>query len=101
MNLKQKIINELQFDGFPDLKFLFSEEVLNIAPELLEEFLETDKQKFEDFLKVENKDLTFDSFEDESNLDYFWSLLNHLQGVDNVEKIRKIVDDFRPILQDF
>lgn len=101
MNLKQKIINELQFDWFPDLKFLFSEEVLNIAPELLEEFLEIDKQKFEDFLKIENKDLTFESFEDESLLDYFWSLLNHLQGVNNIEKIRKIVEDFRPKLQDF
>jgi hypothetical protein len=61
------------------LKFLFSDEVLAIAPKLLEEFLEIDKQKFEDFIKVENKELTFDSFEDESNLDFFWSLLNHLQ----------------------
>lgn len=101
MELKQKLINELQSDGFPDLKFIYSDEILDIAPQMLEEFLEIDKQKFEDFLKIENKDLTFDSFEDESNLDYFWSLLNHLQGVDNVEKIRKIVDDFRPTLQDF
>jgi len=101
MQLKEKVINELKKDSFPDLDFLYSEEVLNMAPELLEELLEIDKQKFEDFLKIENNDLTFDSFEDESLLDYFWNLLNHLQSVENTEKIRKIVEDFRPKLQDF
>ncbi len=101
MNLKEKIIQQLQFEGFPDLKFLFSNEVLDISPKLLEEFLEEDMQKFEDFLMIENKNLTFDLFEDESNLDYFWSLLNHFQNIENTEKIRKIIEDFRPKLQDF
>lgn len=98
---KQKIITELQRDWFPDLKFIFSDDALNEAPELLEELLEEDKQIFEEFLKIENKDLTFDSFEDESCLDYFWSLLNHFQGIENTEKIRKIIETFRPKLQDF
>ena len=101
MELKQKILNELKNDWFPDLKFLFSEEVLNLAPELLEELLEEDKQEFEKLLKIQNEDLTFESFEDESSLDYFWSLLNHLQNIENTEKIRKIIEDFRPKLQDF
>ena len=101
MELKQKLINELQKEWFPDLRFIYSDEILNIAAKLLEEFLEIDKQNFEDFMKIENKDLTFESFEDESLLDYFWSLLNHLQWVDNTEKIRKIIEDFRPQLQDF
>jgi hypothetical protein len=83
------------------LKIIFSEECLDEAPELLEELLEEDKQIFEEFLKIENKDLTFDSFEDESYLDYFWSLLNHFQNIENTEKIRKIIEDFRPKLQDF
>lgn len=101
MNLKQKLINELEKEWFPDLNFVFSDEILDIAPIILDEFLEIDKQKFEDFLKIENKDLIFESFEEESNLDYFWSLLNHLQSVENTEKIRKIIEDFRPKLQDF
>ncbi|MDP2395740.1 MAG: hypothetical protein Q8S84_04975 [bacterium] len=83
------------------MKFIFSDEILDIATKMLDEFLEIDKQKFEDFLKIQNKDLKFESFEDESNLDYFWSLLNHFQSVENTEKIRKIVEDFRPKLQDF
>jgi hypothetical protein len=63
--------------------------------------LEEDKQEFEKLLKIQNEDLTFESFEDESSLDYFWSLLNHLQNIENTEKIRKIIEDFRPKLQDF
>ncbi len=101
MELKLKLIEELEKEWFPDLKFIFSNEILDIAPQMLEEFLEIDKQKFEDFLKIENTDLIFESFEDESNLDYFWSLLNHFQSVENTDKIRKIVEDFRPKLQDF
>ena len=100
-NIKDRVLDELKRDDFPNLKFLFSEEVLNIAPELLEELLEEDKIKFEELLKIENKDLTFESFEEESSLDYFWSLLNHFQNIENTDKIRKIIEDFRPKLQDF
>jgi Zn-dependent oligopeptidase len=34
-------------------------------------------------------------------LDYYWSLLNHLENVDSNEKVRKIIETFRPKLQDF
>ncbi len=101
MKLKQKVINELNKNTFPNLKFLFSEEVLDISLELLNEFLEEDKKKFKELLKIENKDLVFESFENESKLDYFWSLLNHYQNIENTIKIRKIIEEFRPKLQDF
>jgi len=101
MNLKEKIISELKNKKFPDLKFLFSNEVLNMASEILEQELENEKVKFDDFLKLENSSLTFDSFEDESILDYFWSLLNHLESVDSSEELRNIIETFRPKLQDF
>ena len=101
MKLKQKVINELEKDTFPDLKLLFSDEVLDISLELLNKFLDEDKKKIKELLEVQNKDLVFDSFEDESKLDYFWSLLNHYQNIENTEKIRKIIEEFRPKLQDF
>eukprot|EP00493_Phyllostaurus_siculus_P013299 UN13496 len=47
------------------------------------------------------KKFTFDSFEDEGLLDYYWSLLNHYQNVNNNDQMRKIIEDFRPELQDF
>jgi len=101
MNLKERIISELKNKNFPDLKFLFSSEVLEIATEILESELENEKVKFYDFLKLENSSLTFDSFEDESILDYFWSLLNHFESVESSDKVRNIIENFRPKLQDF
>jgi len=32
---------------------------------------------------------------------YFWSLLNHLENVDTNDKVRDIIENFRPKLQDF
>lgn len=101
MTQKEKIIQELKNKNFPDLKFLFSNEVLDMASEILEQELENEKVKFEDFLKLENSSLTFDSFEDESILDYFWSLLNHFESVESSDKVRDIIENFRPKLQDF
>lgn len=100
-NIDQKVIAELQRTDFPDLKFLFSDEVLEKSPKILADLLEIDKQKFEALLQKKDKETTFDDFEDNSLLDYFWSLLNHLKDVQNSEKIRKIIEDFRPKLEDF
>lgn len=101
MTFKEKIIQELKNKNFPDLKFLFSNEVLDMASEILEQELENEKVKFAEFLKLENSSLTFDSFEDESILDYFWSLLNHFESVESSDKVRDIIENFRPKLQDF
>lgn len=101
MKIKQRVLNELKEEWFPDLKFLFSDEVLDLSPRLLDELLEEEKREFEKLLLIENKDLSFESFEDDLPLDYFWSLLNHYQNIENTEKIRKIIEDFRPKLQDF
>jgi oligopeptidase A len=99
--LKNQILSELQKQEFPNLKFLYSKEALKYAPEVLEELLEIEKQKFKKLLKIKNEKLTFDILEDEGILDYYWSLLNHLKSVDTDKNIRKIIDDFRSKLQDF
>jgi hypothetical protein len=83
------------------LKFFCSEEVLNNALEVLNELLEKEKKEFLEFLNKENKDLVFDDLENESLLDYFWSILNHFENVESNEEIRKIIEDFMPKLQDF
>ena len=101
MNLKERVINELKNKNFPDLKFLFSSEVLDLALQIFEEELEKEKIKFDDFLNKENISLTFDSFEDDSVLDYFWSLLNHFESVESSDELRNIIETFRPKLQDF
>lgn len=99
--MKDKIIQELKKSEFPDLAFLFSQWALEVAPEILKELLEIDKKEFEELLTKPNEEITFDSFEDEGLLDYYWSLLNHYQNVNNNDQMRKIIEDFRPELQDF
>ena len=101
MTIKEKIIEKLGEKWFPDLKFFCSEEVLDNALEVLNELLEKEKKEFLEFLNKENKDLVFDDLENESLLDYFWSILNHFENVESNEKIRKIIEDFMPKLQDF
>jgi hypothetical protein len=83
------------------LKFFCSEEVLDNALEVLNNLLEKEKKEFLEFLNKENKDLVFDDLENESLLDYFWSILNHFESVESNEKIRKIIEEFMPKLQDF
>ncbi len=99
--LKQKILNELNTDKIPDLKFLYSDEVLEMAPELLEELLKEEKKDFQKDLETKDEDITFELFQDFSILDIFYSLLDHLLNVKTSDKIRKIVEDFEPKLMDF
>ena len=63
--------------------------------------LKEEKKEFEEFLLKDDKTLRFESFDDEWLLDYYWSLLNHYQNVNNSDEMRKIIDWFRPELQDF
>ncbi len=101
MTIKLKIIKELEKSWFPNLDFIFSNEALAEATSLLEKLLKIEKEKFKKLLNIENKNLTFDSFENESYLDYFWNLLNHFKSVNNTETIRTIIENFRPQIEDF
>lgn len=99
--IKNKIIQELENSEIPDLKFLFSKEVLEISEELLLEFLEEEKKEFEEKLKISDDKITFDLFEEESKLNYFWSLLNHLNNVNSSDKVREIIENLEPKLTEF
>ena len=94
IQLKEKIILELEKKEFPNMKFLFSTEVLSVALDLLREMLDEEKTKFEKLLKTKKEDITFEIFDDKDNLWYFWSLLNHLNNVNKTDKIKKIIEDF-------
>jgi len=99
--MKNKIIIELEKKEIPDLDFLFSEEVLEIAEKVLIEFLEEEKVDFEEKLKLDNSKITFDLFEEESNLSYFWALINHLNSVKSSDKVRNIIENIEPKLTEF
>lgn len=99
--IKEQILQELHKVNFPNLELIFSSAGLGVAWELLWELLEEDKKAFEKLLKIPHSEICFDDFEDEWLLDYYWSLLNHYQWVNNTKVIRDIIETFRPELQDF
>lgn len=101
VKISKQIVNQLRKDWFPDLGLLYWEEALALAPRILESLLQQEKTEFEDFIKMSNEKIRFESFDDEGLLGYYWSLLNHYQNVNNDDTMRKIIDDFRPTLQDF
>ena len=77
--IKNKIRTEIAKEGIPDLEFLFSDDVLDIAPELLGELLTEEKISFQNKLQIQDADITFELFEEESILDYFTNYLYHLK----------------------
>jgi Zn-dependent oligopeptidase len=99
--LKNKIILELENPEIPNLKFLFSQEVLKVSEELLLELLEEEKVDFENKLKIPNEYINFETFDEDSKMSYFWSLLNHLNSVKSNEKVRNIIENVEPKLIDF
>jgi peptidyl-dipeptidase Dcp len=100
-NLKQKILQELEKDSYPDLAFLYSSESLALFPELLLELLGERKAIFQELILKPKEEITFEDFEDFSKLSYLWSLLHHLDGVNKSETSEKIIEDFEPFYMDF
>ncbi len=101
MTLKNKIIEALECTDFPNLKLLYSPESLELAPEILDELLDEEKTKFENKLLIPDSEISFETFEDVSVLDYYFGILEHYQSVHWDEVIRKIIEDFEPKYIDF
>ena len=57
-DIKNKIKSELQNPEFPNLKFLYSLEVLSVALEVLRDLLEEEKRDFEE--KISKKYMWLD-----------------------------------------
>jgi len=101
LDIKNKIRAELSKKELPDLEFLFSKEVLEVAEELLWELLEEEKVDFEKRLETPDSEITFELFEEESILDYFTNYLYHLKWIFSTDKIRNIIENFEPKLVEY
>ncbi len=97
----KKIIAELETQTIPDLQFLFSNENLSEASELLKILLEDEKQKFEEKLVIPDDEISFETFNDESILNYYWNYIHHLKWVFSSDQVREIIDEIEPLLVDF
>jgi len=94
---KQKILQEIQKNEFPDLHFLYEKESLALFKEILKELLAQEKQKFTIFISKPKEEITFDDFQDFDALRYLFMLLNHIDMVDKSEISEKIIEDFEPL----
>lgn len=100
-NIKERVLDALKNTDFPDLQFLYSKDVLDISEEILDELLKDDRQDFQSKLTTPDNEISFETFQDFSLLDYFFSLLEHYQWVHSDDIIRKIIEDFEPKYIDF
>ena len=99
--MKNQLINELKKESFPDFSIFLQEKSLKIIPDLLDELLQERKNKIKLFLKKKNNEIQFDDLIDKSLLSYLRKILNHLDNVENNSKLRNIVSNFRPKMEDF
>lgn len=98
---KQKILQEIQKNEFPNVAFLYEKESLALFEEILKELLAQEKQKFTTFISKPKEEITFDDFQDFDALRYLFMLLNHIDMVDKSEISEKIIEDFEPLYTEF
>ena len=99
--MKTKLLDELQSNWILNFSLFQTPEAFAILPELLWELLEQEKTDFQTLIQKNNESLTFEDFVPESQLDYLWKIINHLDAVEASEEIRAIIADFRPKYEDF
>jgi Zn-dependent oligopeptidase len=98
---KEKILQEIQKNEFPNLAFLYEQESLRLFPEILQELLIEEKEKFQKIISTPKEELKFNDFQYFDELKYLFMLLNHIDMVDKSEITEKIIEDFEPLYTDF
>lgn len=99
--MKKVLLEELNKESFPNLSLFIEKQALEDMPSLLEELLKEKKNEIEKFLQKKNEDILFEDLSDNSLLSYLWRILTHLNQVENNLKLRKIIEEFRPKIEDF
>lgn len=94
--LEKRVLNELDRKDFPDLQFIYSEEVLSIVSILFDKLLQVERNKFYKLLEIKDEIINFEIFEDEEKLSQLFNLISHLESVDSTENLRNIINDFQP-----
>lgn len=98
---KQKILQEIQKNEFPNVAFLYEKESLELFEEILKELLIKEKEKFQKIISTPKEEIKFSDFQDFDWLRYLFMLLNHIDMVDKSDLTQKIIEDFEPLYTDF
>lgn len=95
ITLKQRIFEELENPGFPDLEFLFSDEALAVMKDVWDQLLADARAGFQEVLSLEDKYITPRILFSRSRISYFHMLLRTLKELENNDLIRDILEDFK------
>jgi len=101
LELKQRVLDELDKPGFPDLEFLFSHESIAVAEEILEDLLQKEQVAFQQTLALNDDEITFKVFERYSLFEYYFLLLRHFKKVQANDDIKGVIVKFSPKYNDF
>lgn len=95
IELKKRVYEELAKPWIPDIKAIFEWECLNVIEDILNEELEKERQRFTKLLETKDEDISFEIFEDESILEYLFSLTYHFEMVSSNDITRGIIERFQ------
>ncbi len=96
LELKQRIMDELDNPWFPDLEFLFSPQAIELAQDIFLELLKAEEEQFQELLDTEDEKIDFKCFEGFSKLEYFYTLLDHIRNSRKTEKIDELFSIIEP-----
>lgn len=94
--LEKKVLFELNREDISDFGFLYGDEVLAIAMNLLDKLLQEERNKFYKLLETKDEDISFSIFEDRDRLSLFFTYLTQFELVNSTEEIRNIISYFQP-----
>lgn len=98
--MKEKLLSELRKKTIPNFEVFKTKEAFEVLPQLLEELLQTERDKFITLVEKENTTLVFEDFVEFSELDYLRRILNHIDSCYLLPELRDIISNFRPKLED-
>lgn len=93
--LENRVIQELENPGSPNLEFLGSDLVLENWLTLLRKLLKLEKIKFYKLLETPDEEINFELFQEFSLLDYFFGIIYHIDSVRATKLSSEIIEEFQ------
>ena len=75
---KQKILQEIQKNEFPNVAFLYEKESLALFEEILKELLIKEKEKFQKIISTPKEEIKFSDFQDFDQLNALLDMQNNI-----------------------
>ncbi|EKE29291.1 MAG: hypothetical protein ACD_2C00193G0012 [uncultured bacterium (gcode 4)] len=100
---QNRIIEEIERSGIPDIGLIFSPEYITLLPEVLDKLFEWFLAEYRRCVETPKEKITFDILDGTDDemwhrFNFLWALINQYKSSNDSEILRKIIDDFQPKL---